>query len=118
METYMHSAWNSWPQGRLMTRLTPSMYSSKHTTHSRWRRPYRLRHSASPDGRFSSICWRGCDVDALACADEDGRTSEMVRDRGRDRVLIGRVECSSGVEAVAGEEMEDVVELVVVLGMV
>lgn len=30
----MQSAWNSWPQGRLITRLTPSTYSSKQTTHS------------------------------------------------------------------------------------
>lgn len=37
--TYMHSAWNSCPQGRLITLLTPSSYSSKHTTHSRWRPP-------------------------------------------------------------------------------
>ena len=34
MRTYMQSAWNSWPQGKLMTLLTPSTYSSKQTTHS------------------------------------------------------------------------------------
>jgi hypothetical protein len=33
--TYMHASWNSWPQGKLITRLTPSTYSSKQTTHSR-----------------------------------------------------------------------------------
>jgi hypothetical protein len=34
-ETYMQASWNSWPQGRLMTRLMPSSYSSRQTTHSR-----------------------------------------------------------------------------------
>ena len=34
-ETHMHASWNSWPQGRLMTRLMPSSYSSRQTTHSR-----------------------------------------------------------------------------------
>jgi hypothetical protein len=34
-KTYMHASWNSWPQGKLITRLTPSTYSSKQTTHSR-----------------------------------------------------------------------------------
>lgn len=32
--TYMHSAWNSCPQGRLITLLCPSIYSSRQTTHS------------------------------------------------------------------------------------
>lgn len=44
----------------------------------------------------------------------------VVRDLGRERALIGRAEDgSNGVEAVTGEEIEDVVELVVVvLGIV
>ena len=44
----------------------------------------------------------------------------VVRERGRARVLIGRaVDGSSGVDAVTGDEIEDVVELVaVVLGIV
>lgn len=32
--TYMQPTWNSWPQGSFMTLLTPSTYSSRHTTHS------------------------------------------------------------------------------------
>src|ERR1700734_1001937 len=39
MRTYMHSAWNSWPQGKLITLLTPSTYSSRQTTHSFCRPP-------------------------------------------------------------------------------
>ena len=45
----------------------------------------------------------------------------VVRDRGRARALMGRaLDGNNGVEAVTGEEIEDVVELVVgvVLGMV
>lgn len=53
--TYMHSAWNSWPHGKLITWLTPSTYSSKHTTHSRCLPPYLRRHSMSPASRFSWI---------------------------------------------------------------
>jgi hypothetical protein len=49
----IHSTWNSWPQGRDMTRLMPSTYSSKHTTHSRCLPPYRRRHSANPFSRCS-----------------------------------------------------------------
>jgi len=47
-------------------------------------------------------------------------TSGVVRERGRERALIGRaVDGSSGVVAVIGEDIEDVVELVVVvLGIV
>lgn len=47
-------------------------------------------------------------------------TSGVVRDRGRERALIGRAfDGSNGVVAVIGEEIEDVVELVVVvLGIV
>lgn len=45
----------------------------------------------------------------------------VVRDRGRARALMGRAfDGNNGVVAVTGEEIEDVVELVVevVLGMV
>lgn len=35
--SYMQPAWNSCPHGRRMTRLWPSINSSKQTTHSIWR---------------------------------------------------------------------------------
>lgn len=53
-KTYMQSAWNSWPQGKLMTLLTPSTYSSRQTTHSTCR-PMYFRHSAEkPPVPFSN----------------------------------------------------------------
>lgn len=47
-------------------------------------------------------------------------TSGVVRDRGRDRALIGRaLEGRSGVVALTGEEIDEVVELgAAVLGIV
>lgn len=56
------------------------------------------------------------------CNDELGcmGTSGVVRDRGRDRALIGlAAEGSSGVVALAGDDIDDVVELgAAVLGIV
>lgn len=48
----MHSAWNSWPQGKLITLLCPSTYSSRHTTHSTCRPVYFRRHRVDPDLPF------------------------------------------------------------------
>lgn len=100
-----------------MTLLTPSTYSSKQTTHSRCFPPYRLRHSARPAARFSSICSGEGEAmpsdlnELLPCG-----SSDIVRARGRDLVLIGRDAGKSGVVALACDEM-DVVEPVL-LGMV
>lgn len=49
VSTYMHSAWNSCPHGKLMTRLCPSIYSSRQTTHSTCRPVYFRRHVDAPD---------------------------------------------------------------------
>ena len=55
--TYMHSTWNSWPHGRLITRLSPSMYSSRQTTHSTCLPVYFRLHRVDPACRlyFSSL---------------------------------------------------------------
>jgi hypothetical protein len=81
--TYMHSAWNSCPQGRLMTRLAPSTYSSRQTTHSTCLPMYFL-HSLDPLRAF--FLWDG---GRLVSASSGLRTlavvtSAVVRDRGRD----------------------------------
>jgi hypothetical protein len=84
--TYMHSAWNSWPQGKLITRLWPSTYSSKHTTHSICRPLYFFGRS-----RFRSPL--ASDTLAVALSREDDTSSasiEVVRDRGRFRLSIVR----------------------------
>ena len=118
----MHSAWNSCPQGKLMTLLTPSTYSSRQTTHSLCFPPYRFRHSDRPAARFSSIVSSDGEAISSERSDEPGwtGTSGVVRDRGLGRVLIGRaVEGKSGVDALTGEEIDEVAELVaVVLGIV
>ena len=98
----MHSTWNSWPHGRLMTRLTPSTYSSRQTTHSLCLPPYFRLPSARPASRFSTVaglaeCSPSNDDDA-PCAG----TSDVVLERGRDReedregIRLG-AGCSSGV---------------------
>jgi len=51
----MHSAWNSCPHGRLMTLLWPSMYSSRHTTHSTCLPVYFRRHKEEPEFCFSML---------------------------------------------------------------
>lgn len=43
---YMQPTWNSWPHGSFITRLTPSTYSSRHTTHSL--QPLHRRWNARP----------------------------------------------------------------------
>jgi len=45
-EAYMQPTWNSWPHGSFITRLTPSTYSSRHTTHSL--QPLHRRWKARP----------------------------------------------------------------------
>lgn len=96
----MQSTWNSWPQGRLITLLTPSTYSSRHTTHSTCLPMYFFQ---SPF--FScSFARRGLGV---------SKSPEFVRDTivgsGRPEVVLergrGRVGdcCSRGV---VGDELE------------
>ena len=85
--------------------------------------PYLLRHSARPAARFSSICSNDGGASSSDSEDEGCTgTSEAVRDRGRDRALIGRALLGSrGVVAVTGDEATDEageVLLVVVLGIV
>ncbi len=100
----MHSAWNSWPHGRLMTRLTPSTYSSRHTTHSTWR-PLNFFHSrecrwSARDGGDArpplplfaggvQEDWMAARAAAAvgggAAAEPLSGTPVVVRERGRDR---------------------------------
>lgn len=55
----------------------------------------------------------------MLCNDElPAGTSDAVRDRGRGRIGLGEFEGSRGVVAEAGEETEELVEDVLVLGMV
>ena len=79
LTTYMHSAWNSCPQGKLITRLCPSTYSSKQTTHSTWRPVYFRRHKLD-ESAFSlrvDACFALCELD----------TAPGGGDRARERTL-------------------------------
>jgi len=62
----MQSTWNSWPHGSFITRLMPSTYSSRHTTHSL--HPLQPRWKALPtfwEGEFVLRRWGACGVGAL-----------------------------------------------------
>ena len=90
----MQSTWNSWPQGRLITWLTPSTYSSRHTTHSTCRPIYFLHSAEKPPAPFSCSLLpcredvRGgvgtADVGVKRLLSLSG-TPVVVRDLGRDR---------------------------------
>lgn len=49
----MHSTWNSCPHGRLITLLSPSTYSSRHTTHSTCLPEYLRGQRLDPEPDFS-----------------------------------------------------------------
>lgn len=103
----MQSAWNSWPHGKLITLLTPSTYSSRHTTHSTCRPIYFLHSAENPPAPFSNPDRRfvpdgscGAGIIAVLGARKLGlsMTPVVVLERGRDR--DGPC-CSRGVMGVA-----------------
>lgn len=109
-ESYMQSAWNSCPHGNLITLLTPSTYSSKHTTHSTCLPMYFL-HSAekspapfsNPERRFilDVSCGISVGIDGLAPKKLGlSKTPVVVLERGRD-LDIGVLCCKRGVVGVA-----------------
>ena len=113
----MQSTWNSWPHGRLITWLTPSTYSSRHTTHSTCLLMY-FFHSLETLAPFSCsgarVELRGISVgleDALRIRLLDSGAPVMVLDRGRgcedeeDRSGVVGDELT-GVAAL-GDELDD-----------
>jgi hypothetical protein len=80
----MQSAWNSCPQGRLITRLSPSTYSSRQTTHSIWRPVYRFLHTGVLVVVFSLAGDDAVDGPSLL-GSTVAMTPEVVWDRGRLR---------------------------------
>jgi hypothetical protein len=76
--TYMHSAWNSCPQGRLITLLCPSTYSSRHTTHSTCLPVYLRCHRDVRELDFSLLGSSTFDGPAAPA-----KTPDIVCDRGR-----------------------------------
>lgn len=110
-KTHMQSAWNSWPQGSLMTLLTPSIYSSRQTTHSTCLPIYFLH---SPE--MAPLSWPERPARGFVCSTgkllEAGvwkfalsKTPLAVLERGRGLLGLG-LDCSSGVVAVAPEGEE------------
>lgn len=116
----MQSAWNSCPQGRLITRLTPSIYSSKQTTHSTCLPIYFLHSAEKPLAPFS-CSFRAlprAPVDEVGMAGVDAGTVSVslsgipvvVLERGRGREVLC---CRRGV---VGEELVGVEVPGVMLG--
>lgn len=102
----MQSAWNSWPQGRLMTLLTPSTYSSRQTTHSTCLPMYFLHSAEKPPAPFSCSFRALEDPDGVGTAALGARkfslssTPVVVLERGRGRDALCCC-CRSGVVGVA-----------------
>lgn len=74
----MHSAWNSCPQGKLITLLSPSTYSSRQTTHSTCLPVYLRRQRLDPELDFSP------DGASLAASAALETIPDVVWERGLD----------------------------------
>lgn len=106
----MQSAWNSWPQGSLITLLTPSTYSSKHTTHSTCL-PMYFFHSAEmaprscperPARGWGFVGGAGRLLGVGATKFALSKTPVVVLERGRGLGGLGLgLDCKSGVVDVA-----------------
>ena len=92
----MQPTWNSWPHGNFMTRLTPSTYSSRHTTHSL--QPLQRRWKARLAIEWASAC---------ACAWARGDESGVVLGGHGVAAVVAREDRGSGPASLAASGSGD-----------